>query len=382
MDIAAVIEKYAAQVHPVSRAIHDSPELGFREHEACRLQVELLRRAGFKVTMPYGGLDTAYRAEYGTGGPVFAILCEYDALPELGHGCGHNLICAAGLAAGLAMREYLDTAKIEGRIVVMGTPGEETLGGKVILLNNGAFEDIDGCILCHPGSANALDPGDLAVSRYDVIFKGKAAHAAAAPHQGINALDAMNLFFTGIGCWRQQLPPGAMVHGIISNGGTAPNIIPDHTEAFMYLRSRENATQAGLEKRLRDIAHGAALMTGCGYEFTPRDYPYSADRPNQPLRGEAFAAMERFGMDPVKDYEMNISTDYADVSLVIPGVNFFFNITGGKPVALHSSEFCRLAGTSAAFAAAMNAAKVMAATAIRFLSDPDFRQTVRQDNLF
>lgn len=376
MNIATVIEKYAARIRPLARAIHENPELGFEEYEASRLQVELLRQAGFRVTAPCGGLDTAYRAEYGGGGPVFAVMCEYDALPQLGHACGHNLICAAGLAAGLALREFLESSGSGGRVVVLGTPGEETLGGKIILLKNGAFEDVDACILCHPGSVNALDSGDLAVSRFDVAFKGRAAHAAAAPHQGINALDAMNLFFAGIACWRQQLPPGGMVHGIISQGGTAPNIIPEDTEAFFYLRSRDNAIQGVLERRLDDIARGAAVMTGCEYAAVRRPNSYSADRPNPPLREAVLAAMEHFGMRPDREYRSNISTDYADVSLAVPGVNFFFNITGGKPVALHSAEFEQLAATDAAFASAMEAAGVMAAVGIRFLAEPDFRETV------
>ncbi len=376
MNIIDMVEKYAPLVHPVAKAIHENPELGFEEYEAARLQVDLLRDAGFQVTAPYGGLDTAYRAEYGGGEPVFAVMCEYDALPELGHACGHNLICAAGLAAGLALRDFLESADIEGKVVVLGTPGEETLGGKIVLLEHGVFKDIDACILCHPASANALDSGDLAVSRYDVTFRGRAAHAAAAPHRGINALDAMNLFFAGIGCWRQQLPPGGMVHGIISKGGTAPNIIPDHTEAFMYLRSHDNATQETLEKRLLDIARGAALMTGCEFEAVRRLNPYSADRFNLPLRGAVFETMERLGMNPDKEYRSSISTDYANVSQEVPGVNFFFNITGGEPVPLHSTEFEKLAGTESGFASAMNAAKVMAEIGVRFLTDASFRRTV------
>jgi amidohydrolase len=375
-QIASTIRKYAEQVRPVARAIHQHPELGFEEHEACRLQVELLRAAGFRVTTPYGGLDTAYRAEFGTGEPVFAVMCEYDALPQLGHACGHNLICGAGLAAGLALCELMESDGIAGKIVVLGTPAEETLGGKVILLEQGGFEDIDACILCHPASVNALDSGDLAVSRFDVTFRGHAAHAAAAPYLGVNALDAMNLFFAGIACWRQQLPPGGMVHGVISQGGTAPNIIPDYTEAFFYLRSRDNATQGALEVRLDEIARGAALMTGCGYTAVRRPNPYSADRPNPPLREAVLTSMDDLRMNPDREYRSSISTDYANVSLVVPGVNFFFNITGGRAVALHSAEFERLAGSDAAFESAMDAAGVMAAVGLRFLTEPDFRRTV------
>ena len=154
-----------------------------------------------------------------------------------------------------------------------------------------------------------------------MAFKGRAAHAAAAPHQGINALDAMNLFFAGIACWRQQLPPGGMVHGIISQGGTAPNIIPEDTEAFFYLRSRDNATQGVLERRLDDIARGAAVMTGCEYAAVRRPNSYSADRPNPPLREAVLAAMEHFGMRPDREYRSNISTDYV-MFLAVPGSTF------------------------------------------------------------
>ncbi len=379
MEISDTVEQISSLIKPVSDAIHRHPELGFAEHEACRLQLELLRSQGFRITSPYGGLDTAYRADFGIGEPVFAIMCEYDALPEIGHACGHNLICAAGLAAGITARKLMEKYQIPGTVAIIGTPAEETLGGKVEMLRSGAFEGISAVALCHPGPANALDPGDMAVSRYDVTFRGKPSHAAAAPEEGINALDAMNLLFSGIGYWRQQMPKGGMVHGIISAGGNAPNIIPDHTEAFFYLRSRDNATQQRLAERFSEIARGAAIMTGCQYEVTERKNPYSADKPNRPLREAVFSAMEESGMAPFRDFEFSISTDYADVSLVIPAVNFFFDVTGGKPVALHSREFAVVAGSKPAFDGAMKAAAVIAAATLRYLNDSIFRNEVAAD---
>lgn len=375
MNIKESIQLCASDIHEISEVIHANPELGFQERQACEWQTNFLCKHGFEIVTPYGSLETAYRAEYGSGTPVFAILSEYDALPS-GHACGHNLICSAALAAAVAVKKAMEQATIHGRIVLIGTPAEETHGGKIIMLNNGAFADVEAFILCHPHSVNALDPGDLAVSRFDVEFIGKAAHAAAAPYSGINALDAVNLLFAGIACWRQQLPPSGMVHGIITDGGDAPNIIPEHTSAFFYLRSRDNKTQQELEQRFSDIARGAALMTGTTLKLTQAPNSYSADKFNQPLRADVFKTMQELELNPLEKYESAISTDYANVSQVIPGVNFFFNIMENGSAALHSEAFKAAAATDYAFAASMKAAEVMAKTALRFFSDPDFRQDV------
>ncbi|MDD2403400.1 MAG: M20 family metallopeptidase [Victivallaceae bacterium] len=375
MDIEESVRIYAAEIKKISDNIHNNPELGFEEHRACVLQTEYLREKGFIVSTPYGSLNTAFRAEYGQGDLAFAIISEYDALPS-GHACGHNLICAAALAAGVAAQNFLKDNHISGRIVIIGTPAEETHGGKIIMLNHGAFTDINALIICHPHSVYALDPGDLAASRFDIEFTGKAAHAAAAPSSGINALDAVNLLFAGVACWRQQLPPGGMVHGIITHGGDAPNIIPERTKAFFYLRSRDNQIQKELETRFANIAQGAALMTGTELKFNKLPNSYSADKMNQPLRDSVFMTMHQLGMNPLEKYESPISTDYANVSCQVPGVNFFFNIMEDCPAALHSEGFKNAAATDFGFEAAMKAAVVMAKTAIRFLDDAEFRQQV------
>ncbi len=371
------VNKNAPLIRAVSDAIHANPELGFEEFNAVTSQVEILRKAGFTIQNPVGSMATAFKAEFGSGSPTFCLLSEYDALPELGHACGHNLIAASAIAAGLAVKTVMEQKSIPGRLVVMGTPGEETKGGKVVMLTENAFENIDACAMAHPFHVTGLDPGNLAVSRYDVTFFGKSAHAASEPEAGINALDAVNLLFCGINAWRQQLHETSRIHGVITEGGIAPNIIPERASAFFFIRAMDNNIHQTMEKRFENIVKGAALMTGCDYLCSKIPNSYAANIPNEPLNGLVLKLAEQLELKP-QVVSSKISTDFANVTQIIPGVSFFFQATHTQ-ISLHSREFEKAAGNAFAFEQAMLAARVLAITALRYLTDKKLREEIKTD---
>jgi Xaa-Arg dipeptidase len=368
-EVKAVIETQKKALRQISKEIFDNPEIGHEEYNSSKLIANYLQSAGFELQYPYGGLETAFRATYGQGKPNFCIMCEYDALPGIGHACGHHLIATAAVAAGVAVKKIMETHSLSGTVIVLGTPAEEGSGGKVDLIDAGAFADIDACILCHPFCQNGIDPGNLAVSRFDVEFSGQAAHAAAAPDQGINALDAINLLFAGINAWRQHLPDTSRVHGIISAGGVAANIIPEHTAGNFYLRSLSNEDCADMEEHFRNIVKGAALMTGCDYTITKLRNSYQANLPNPVLDEFVNSKLAEMDMAP-EQISGRISTDYGNVSQIIPGCNFFFSVCETKSnAALHSEKFKELAGMPYAFEQCLKAGEVMALTALEFISN-------------
>ena len=361
------IETRKEDLRRIAKEIFDHPETGYEEYNSSKLAADYLKSTGFELQYPYGGLDTAFRASYGQGKPAFCVMCEYDALPEIGHACGHHLIATAALAAGTAVKEIMERHSLSGTIVVLGTPAEEGAGGKIDLINVGAFADIDACILCHPFCQTGIDPGDLAISRFDVEFFGRAAHAAAAPEQGINALDSMTLLFAGINAWRQHLPDTSRVHGIITDGGVAPNIIPEHTAGYFYLRSLSNEDCVAMEGRFNNIVRGAALMTGCNYEVKKRRNSYQANLVNPELDRFVAAKLAETGMEP-ELISNRLSTDYGNVSRIVPGCNFFFSICEGKAdVALHSEEFKKFSALPYAFEQSLKAGEIMAAAALGFI---------------
>jgi amidohydrolase len=366
-EIKQIIKGHKDKIFEISKEIFDNPETGYQEYNSSRILKEYLESTGFEVQHPYCNLETAFRADYGKGSPCFCIMCEYDALPVIGHACGHHLIAAASVAGAVAVKEIMGKHSLPGSVVILGTPAEEGAGGKIDLLEAGAFEDIEACILCHPYSQTGIDPGDLAVSRFDVEFTGKSAHAAAAPDQGVNALDAINLLFSGVNAWRQHIPDSSRVHGIITKGGAAANIIPEHAAGNFYLRSLSNDDCANMEERFRDIVKGAALMTGCEYKCNKLRNSYLANKVYQTFDHFVESELSKAGMNPEKICG-RISTDYGNVSQFIPGCNFMFSVTEKKSnAALHSEEFKKLAATPYAFEQCLKAGEIMAIAALEFL---------------
>ena len=368
--ILNAVDAVAERVVAASHSIHAHPEVAFQEHHASALLAGELEQGGFRVTRGIGGLETAFLAELAGAapGPTVAVLAEYDALPELGHGCGHNVIGAAALGAGLALAAT--AGEFAGRLVVIGTPAEERVGGKILLGEAGVFDDVDAAIMVHPATRTMVDRGSLAHSRCEIIFHGKAAHAATSPDQGINALDAVIQTFVGINARRPHMRADAKIHGIITHGGDAPNVIPARASALFVVRALDRDYQRTLAKMLRDVAEGAALATGARLEWIERR-GCANFVPNKVL-GETMARrLRELGLPviPAPDDGKMGSTDMGDISQLVPSLHAFITMAPpGTPG--HSVELRAVAASEAGDRAALDAAKCLAMTAADLLTDP------------
>ncbi|MDY7009267.1 MAG: M20 family metallopeptidase [Planctomycetota bacterium] len=379
VEIKKTIAGHADELKALAMKIHRNPELGFEEKKACAWQVQMLKRWGFKVQTPFAGLSTAYKAVFGRGKPVFCLMAEYDALPEIGHACGHNLICTAAMGAGAALRAMLKRDKIAGTLVVMGAPAEESKGGKIKMLANGALKGIDAVMMAHPSWRTTPDTGCTAIQRIDVTFEGVSAHAAASPEKARNALDAIMLLFHGVSAWRQQLPETSRVHGIVVEGGVAPNIIPDLASCRFFLRSPDEDVFTDMAERFRDIARGAALMTGTKAKISPGLEPYRGRRPNKPFNEAFIESAEAAGLNPViPEQSGRGSSDFGDVSCVVPGSHVYFGIAG-REIPAHSVAFRKAAGSAYGLKQMLRTAEAMAQVGYRYFSDDAFRKSVHDD---
>ena len=373
------INNAKTELEQVAHEIYSNPEVGMQEFHAAKVQVEYLKNQGFNVIEKFGGVDTAFAAKVGMGKPVIAIFSEYDALPEVGHACGHHLIALSALTAFTGLAAVLEKFSIPGTVLLVGSPAEEALGGKVDIANSGVIDDMDYALITHPYYVTNTDPGNLAVTRFEVEFYGRAAHASVSPEKGLNALDAVNLLFAGISFWRQQLPQCARVHGTITHGGDMPNIIPDYTKSFFYLRSPDNTMQQEVETRFTNIVKGAALMTGCEYKIIPFGNNYAANKSCPALEAAAKSSLEDAGFKLSRINQL-ISTDFANMTLLAPGTNLMFSvIEGDRETALHSIEFRELAAKPYAYNAAFRAGQAVADTALKVLTSHELRQRVEKE---
>jgi amidohydrolase len=364
--VGQVIDDASKELRKLSLSIHGRPELNFEEHHAHATLTDYLEKKGFDVERGAFEMATAFQAVAGSGSPTIAVLCEYDALPGIGHACGHNLIAAAGVATGLALKETL--APGEGTVVVLGSPAEEGGGGKILLIERGAFEGVDAAMMAHPTPRDSAYMNVLAVDHINVEYRGTNAHAAAAPWEGVNALDALVLAYTSISAMRQQMLPTDRVHGVITDGGVKPNIIPDYTAAEYYIRSRTRAELTTLRARVMGCFEGAATATGCTLSVTtkPDQRPYSDMVANDVLAVKYTENLGTFGVRlPSKQAVLGGpggSTDMGDVSYVLPSIHPMFGIP--TEAGNHTPGFTAAAATQEAHEAAMRAAKAMAMTAL------------------
>ncbi len=377
------IDAAREELFGIALDIHAHPELNYQEFHAAKLLSDTLEAHDFAVERGIGGVETAFRAtlEGGAGdGPTVAVLAEYDALPEIGHGCGHNLIAMAGLGAGLGVQANMKN--LPGRLVVIGTPAEEGGGGKIKLLEAGVFDGVDICLSSHPSSNRTIIPQDipmdeswsLAMVGFRYIYHGKAAHAAAAPEEGINALNSLIHLFTGIDALRQHLREDTRIHGIITDGGLAPNVVPEFAAANFMLRCRDrNYLSDVIVGKVLKIARGAALITGATLEVEPY-YPfYENVLPNAVLAENFRANAEAVGMRidaPTGGRRgSGASTDFGNVSQVLPSLELRYAVSE-TPVPSHSRQMTETAITETALSSALNVAKVLSLTAGDFLRDP------------
>lgn len=375
----ATVDRLEALLRSVSRDIFDHPELKDEEVFASQLLARELEAAGFCVDLGVAGLPTAIRAAHpsASDGPTVAILAEYDALPEIGHACGHNLIAAGALGAALAVGSV--KAELPGKLVLLGTPAEEGGGGKVRMLDRGVFAGVDAAMMFHPYCYTMVGRGSLAITEVLIEFHGKPSHASGSPEKGINALDAVIQTFNGINAMRQHIKDGARIHGIIRHGGTKPNIVPEYASAEFYVRAQENAYRDILLERLENCAKGAALATGARLTFSQVGHAYQAMKPNH-VMGERFLDhLVQIGIPyhPSPDNAMG-STDMGDVSQAVPGIHPYVQIVEDG-VAAHSREFAEASISDRAHRAMLAAAKALALTTIELLSDPLLMARVREE---
>ena len=385
-ELRAAVETERQPLVDAARTIWKNPEVAFTEFKASKLLAELLNKYGFTVEYPYAGMETAFRAEYvhGNGGATFALAAEYDALPGIGHACGHNLIGTASVAAAYAAKTYMDKHGVDGRIVVLGTPGEEGGGGKVLMLRNAdCLKGVDAVMMSHGGADRTRgDIGSTGIRRYDVVFHGKASHAAGSPEKGINALDAQVLLFNAIGLYRQQMNRNALIHGVILEGGEAANVIPDRTLSRVYIRSKQEKLIDEVYDRFAKMVEGAALMTGCTSEIEQYSIPYKSRKPNQVLNRifEAGArAMGTMNVIPAVG-EARGSSDFGDFSHAAPGIHACFAIAPpGTSFPGHSEAKKANANTDFAYDRMLDTGAIMAYCAMEVLTDAELRAEIRRD---
>jgi amidohydrolase len=366
--LADAVSANREELLALSAAIHGNPEPGFEEHAASALVAETLARRGFAVERPAGGIETAIRARLRGGagdGPTIAILAEYDALRGLGHGCGHNLISAAGVGAALALASVADA--LPGEIVFLGTPAEEDLAGKQPMIDAGLFEAVDAAMMIHASNRTNVELELLGSIDAEIVFSGVQAHASTDPWSGRNALDAVILLFNAIALWRQQLRTDARVHGIVTDGGAAVNIIPGRAAAQVRLRSRDDAYHGQMRERLETMVAAAATATGT--QSTLRWFAHARTmRYNATLGARFRDHLARAGMTDEPLSPRIGSSDIGNVSFTVPTIHPMLAITS-DPVPLHSEAFRELAATPHAQDVALIGATCLAQTAADLLRD-------------
>jgi amidohydrolase len=369
--LGAAVDEVLPEALELSHRVHAAPEIAFEERQASRWTAELLERHGFQVTAPAGGLETAFVARWrgDRPGPVIAFAGEYDALPEVGHGCGHNLMCSSSAGAAIVAARILGR-DFGGEIRFIGTPAEEAGNGKVHLIGAGLFDDVDVCLQIHPADITSAEIVCLAVTEVGVTFRGTLAHASADPWLGKNALDAIVLLYTMVAQWRQHLKPGERVHGIITHGGAAPNVVPDLTTGRWYLRTPIDEDLDAMIDRFRTMADAAAEATGCSVELDIDPTNRCRTMLNNPTllaiwrEGLAEAGIEDGPVDPNAG-----STDMANVSHEVPTIHPYMAIAPrGTPG--HSHEFASAAGGEGGEAMLPRAIRVLAHTALELVADP------------
>jgi amidohydrolase len=367
--VAAAIAAAAPEILELSHRIWANPEPAFEERQAATWIAEAIGRHGYRVEHPAGRLATAVRGRLQGGagpGARVAILAEYDALPGIGHACGHNTMAASGVGAAIGLAAV--APELAGEIVFLGTPAEERGSGKQFMLEDGLFDGVDAALLFHPGDMTAIEARLLASEDVDVTFHGRAAHAAAEPWEGRNALDALVTLFTSVGLWRQQLRPESRVHGIILEGGTAANIIPDRGVARFMVRSPDQAYFAGMRDHFRALCEAAAAATGCSVEvaFSGRS---DTMRHNHVLGARYLANLEAYGLHEDPPSENLGSSDMGNVSQVVPTIHPTLAICE-RGVPGHSIEFREAARSPRADDVTLIAATVAAQVACELCADP------------
>jgi amidohydrolase len=377
--VAEEVERRADVLVDASHQIHAHPELCFEERFAHDLLTSLLEADGVRVERGVHGMDTAFEARAGSEGPTIAVICEYDALPGIGHACGHNIIGTAGLGAGLAAAALAE--ELGGRVVIMGTPAEEGGGGKVPFIEAGAFDDVDAAMMVHPAGADLTAMTTIAIQQLWVTYEGRAAHAAAFPWKGRNALDAAVLGYVNVAALRQHIRPDERVHGIFTEAGDKPNIVPAHTAAQWYVRSPTLPQLEDLKARVLTCLEAGAASAGCTMQHEWKDPAY-ADLVDNPALVDLYAAnagtLGRVYLHPsASDTPVVGSTDMGNVSHVVPSIHPTIKVAPSH-VSIHTPEFTAYAASPDGDRAVIDGAKALAMTVVDLWLRPDVLDEAKQ----
>ncbi|QNO18525.1 M20 family metallopeptidase [Caproicibacterium amylolyticum] len=382
--IAEAAQQMEQEIIEISDYIYNHPELGDKEYKSSAFLADLLQKNGFRVQYPYCGLATAFRAEFGsTNGSRIALLAEYDALPGYGtenkpaHACGHNWIAASTVGGALLLSKAYP--QMEGTVVVIGTPAEETIGRKIDLLRAGAFQNVDAVFQMHLGKHTNLHVSALAIDSWKFEFFGKASHAAAAPYLGINALDAANLTFSGVNALRQQLRPDVRVHGIIASGGEAPNIIPSYAACKFYVRAKNRTYLDEVSEKVKNCARGAALMAGAKLKISKFENSFDHLNVNRTLYHVMEQSLKQCGIaDFEQEPELTGSTDIGSVSSCVPVFYGHIGVGNGK-AGPHEEEFLQYVNSEEAHYKLLQTAQAFALAIHRVIAEEALMKQVKQE---
>ncbi|ABR46285.1 amidohydrolase [Alkaliphilus metalliredigens QYMF] len=365
----------------LSEYIFNNPELGYEEFKACEAHVKLLKRHGFVVEEGFLDIKTAFKAVYDSGipGPVVAFLSEYDALPGMGHGCGHNLLGATTTGAGITVSKLMKEMGLRGKVMVFGTPAEETSGAKVQMTNEGAFEDVDVAMQAHPASQHMKSGKSLALEAIQFTFTGKSAHAAASPEEGINALDAAINTFVSINALRQHILPSARIHGIISEGGKAANIVPDLAIAQFYVRATTKTYLQELVEKVKNCARAGAMAAGAKVEFYNYEASYDNLVTNETLSEAYSRRLMEVGVEKIEGAKKGYgSLDLGNISHVGPTIHPYFRICE-ENIPAHTKAFAAATQTPFAYESMVKTINALALTATDVLEDEKLLKKIKEE---
>lgn len=377
--ISEILEELKPELLQLSNYIWNNPELGSEEYKACTAHMELLKKHGFEVEEAFLGIETAFRAVYRSRkpGPVIAFLSEYDALPEIGHGCGHNLIGTVSTGAGIVLSKLIND--LCGEVVVFGTPAEETNGAKVEMSDRGAFDNVDIALMAHPADKFYSSSPSLALEPLRFTFRGRTAHAAASPEKGINALDAVINTFVNINTLRQYILPTARVHGIIKEGGKAPNIIPDLAIAEFYVRAEKKQYLKELVEKVKNCARAAALASGAELEIENHQCPFDDLVTNRTLSEIFDKNLLDTGIENIEGVKLGTgSLDAGNVSYIVPTIHPWFGICD-REIPLHTKEFAEAAASPYAHEMMLKTIEALVLTAAEVIKEEELLGRIREE---
>lgn len=374
------INNLTPELNELSLNIYNNPELGYEEFKACRLHTKLLEKYGFNVKTNFSGVETGFKAEYKSPKPgiTVAYMAEYDALPGIGHGCGHNLLGTVSTGAGIILKQIID--EIGGTVIVFGTPAEETSGAKVTYVENHEFDNVDIAMMAHPGNEYTKSGSSLALEPIQFEFFGKTAHAAASPEKGVNALDAAIQTFNSINALREHINSDSRVHGVIIEGGKAANIVPDYTKCQFYVRSTSKTYNLELLGKIKNCAQGAALATGCELKITKYEFNYDNMVTNEALSNVFNEKVYEISGIKMSEPSKNTgSIDAGQVSQVCPTIHPYFDITNDKNIAGHTREMASCTLTDYAKEQMKNTIAALVLTAAEVMQNQELYEKIKYE---